>query len=143
MLRVDIAGVVALAVHTWLLTPGVDIWCLACWCPMDVVGTSSAPIVSLSVVCRSSALRLSLIFPLPSVCSTSLPFHFLTSSSRRTLVLRVDAAGVAVLVVHARLSTPGVEATDEVAWGAGKSLGHQWVVWAVWTMVAVFGLVGE
>ncbi|KIJ09812.1 hypothetical protein PAXINDRAFT_17113 [Paxillus involutus ATCC 200175] len=132
VLRVDIAGVVTLAVHTWLLTPGVDVRCLACWCPMDVVGTSS-------VVCRSSALRLSLVFPSPSVCSTSLPFHFLTSSSRRTLVLRVDTAGVATLAVHAQLSTPGVEATDEVAWDAGESLGRQWVVWAVWTMVAVFG----
>ncbi|KIJ11272.1 hypothetical protein PAXINDRAFT_15814 [Paxillus involutus ATCC 200175] len=104
---------------------------------VDVVGTSSA--LRRLVVCCSLTLRLSLVFPSPSVCSTSLPFHFLTSSSRRTLVLRVNTAGVAALAVHARLSMPGVEATDEVAWGAGESLGRQWVVWAVWTMVAVFG----
>ncbi|KIJ10694.1 hypothetical protein PAXINDRAFT_16356 [Paxillus involutus ATCC 200175] len=110
----------------------VDAWCRRTVFGMLVSRGHGGHVVfppSFVIYC-SLAIRLSLVFPSPSFCSTSLPFHsLLTSSSHCTLVLRVDIAGVAVLTVHAQLSTPGVEVTGEVAWGAGESLGRQWVIW--------------
>ncbi|KIJ11368.1 hypothetical protein PAXINDRAFT_15689 [Paxillus involutus ATCC 200175] len=99
----------------------VDVRCLAwTWGRADVSWTWWArclpPVVSLSVVCHLSALCLPRLPFSPSFLfvSLSLPRLFIF----RVFVLRVDTAGVAVLAVHARLSTPCVDAW-RLTWGWG------------------------
>ncbi|KIJ11127.1 hypothetical protein PAXINDRAFT_15947 [Paxillus involutus ATCC 200175] len=86
VLHVDIAGVVALAVHTWLLTPGVDVRCLVCWCPMDVVGTSSAPrrlvVCHMPLVGAPPLPRLPFSLGLLHLLTFSLPHLFVSPYTR-------------------------------------------------------------
>ncbi|KIJ09404.1 hypothetical protein PAXINDRAFT_17501 [Paxillus involutus ATCC 200175] len=102
------AGVAALAVHTELLTPGVDVRRLAwMWGWAAVSWTWWArrlpPVISLTVVCRLSTFRLP---RLPSSPSSPLPFPPSLASSSLRVSCCASMAGVAALAVHTELSTP-------------------------------------
>jgi hypothetical protein len=144
VLHVDIAGVVTLAVHTWLSTPGVDVRCLACWCPVDMVGTSSSPRRLSSTVDVRCLARWRFVSPSSSLLPRFAPPPYLfTPSSPLRLTVHSCCASILLewpcsrctpscrrLVLRLRVRWLGVQASHWAISGSFGRVGHGCGVWS-------------